>query len=276
MSITVKEIRRSRSHVSGANPTARREYLAWGSADGDAIELAVLAVAPDTVGPCAFDQIACEPNEKHEEVWDVVLSYAKVARKEPPATNDEEISFDLGSQTIKVKRSLGTVDVWFDDEAIDDAPDFSGGIGWNSDKKEFDGADKMIEQFSFSITKYIPATTVEAVGYMQTLRNAAFTTNDAEFRGFAIGEVLFIGASGNKRNADDYAITFKFLVSKNGTGLTVGGLEDIDKAGWDYLWELEEKSHDDDEAFVVAKTLAAYVEQIYGSSDFVESLGLTA
>lgn len=271
MSITVKEVRRSRQQVSGSNPTAKREYMAWGSAVGDDVEEAVLAVAPDTINSLVFDEIVSNPDEKDETVWEVSISYRKVNRREPPATNDEEISFDLGSQTVKVTQSLETMDSYGDSP-----PDFKGGIGYDSEKKGFEGCDKMVEVFSFSITKYVPAEIVEGAGYIQNLRDAAFHTNSVEFRGFDEGEVLFVGASGSKRNSEDYAVTFKFIVSRNATGLASGDVTGIVKAGWDYLWALYEQYHDEDNSFIARKTLAAYTERIYDPISLSTYLGVAA
>lgn len=89
--------------------------------------------------------------------------------------------------------------------------------------------------------------------------------NNAPFKGFAPGEVLFMGASGSQRGQDDWEITFRFAASPNAVGLTVGDIVGIDKKGWEYLWVRYADA--EDENTLVKQPIAAYVEKVYEEGD---------
>ncbi len=55
--------------------------------------------------------------------------------------------------------------------------------------------------------------------YKSTLFFLTACVNSDGFKGFAPGEVLFLGASGTQRGQEDWEITFKFAASPNATGL---------------------------------------------------------
>jgi hypothetical protein len=96
------------------------------------------------------------------------------------------------------------------------------------------------------------------------------TVNDATFRNFAAGEVLFLGASGTKQGNGWWQITFKFARERNATGLSVGAITGIAKGGWQYLWV----RYEDDvggagaNTALIKKAKAAYVETVYMSWSF--------
>jgi hypothetical protein len=99
------------------------------------------------------------------------------------------------------------------------------------------------------------------------------SVNNAAFRGFAAGEVLFLGASGSQRGQDDWEITFRFAASPNVTGLTVGSITNIDKRGWDYLWVRYADMEDTTAKALVKRPVAVYVEQVYPFAD-LSGLGI--
>lgn len=273
MPVTVKQTRRSKSHTSSASPTAKREYMAWGSADGDAIEAAVNLIAPSTVNGLIFDSSDFAPHDDDETVWDCVYSYSKQGSSEQTGIGDEEISFNLGSQTVKVLQSYNTTRFA---PAGKKAPDFKGGIGYDSEKKQFVGCDRLIEQFTFSITKNFAKATVESPPFIQNLRAAAFHTNDAQFRSFQPGEVHFVGAAGNKRSSSLYAITFNFAVGKNASNLQAGDVRVTTKKAWDYLWILYEEIEDTEAKFITPRPKAGYVEGLYDPISFPQYLQVPA
>ncbi|RMF94392.1 MAG: hypothetical protein D6741_12675, partial [Planctomycetota bacterium] len=114
---------------------------------------------------------------------------------------------------------------------------------------------------------YIDASLVTDA-YKATLYNLTGTVNNATFRNFAAGEVLFMGASGSKRGPGDWEITFRFAASPNVTGLTIGEITGINKNGWDYLWVAYADDVDDAAKELIKKPIAAYVERVYRYTDF--------
>ena len=95
--------------------------------------------------------------------------------------------------------------------------------------------------------------------------------NIGKFKGYAPGEVLFLGASGTRQGNhpdDDWEITFRFAVSPNQTDLKVGDLTVKEKLGWDYLWVRYADDVSEDRKSLIKKPEAAYVERVYQAADF--------
>ncbi len=107
----------------------------------------------------------------------------------------------------------------------DDPPDFQGAIGFSTDSVE--GTDITIPVYNFKETHYIPALLVTPA-YKATLFALTGKVNPFPFKGFAPGEVLFLGASGSQRGTEDWEIAFKFAASPNATDLKVGDITGIE------------------------------------------------
>jgi hypothetical protein len=97
--------------------------------------------------------------------------------------------------------------------------------------------------------------------------------NASGFKGFAKGEVLFLGASGSKRGLDDWEITFRFAASPNVAGLNLGSIAGIAKEGWQYLWVRFIDDEDPTAKALIKRPVAAYVEQVYPYGNFA-NLGI--
>ncbi len=104
--------------------------------------------------------------------------------------------------------------------------------------------------------------------YKSTLFFLTACVNNDAFKGFAPGEVLFLGASGTQRGQEDWEITFKFAASPNATGLVIGEITGINKKGWEYLWVRYADAEDTTAKVLVKKPIAVYVEQVYPMAAF--------
>lgn len=91
--------------------------------------------------------------------------------------------------------------------------------------------------------------------------------------GLAAGECLFLGASGSKRGAEDWEITYRFAGSPNRTGLVVGPITGISKKGWEYMWVRYADSEDAAARTIVKKPVAVYIERVYEEGNFA-ALGI--
>jgi hypothetical protein len=86
--------------------------------------------------------------------------------------------------------------------------------------------------------------------------------NSAPWRGYLAGEVLFVGASGSKKNQDQpWEITYKFQVSETRRNFKVGVITVTEKRGWDYLW-CQYRSAVADGKWV-KQVVGVYIEQVY-------------
>jgi hypothetical protein len=145
------------------------------------------------------------------------------------------------------------------------APNFFGAIGVTDDRVE--GTDITVPVFNFTETHYILNELVTPA-YKLALFNLTGKVNGATFKGFAKGEVLFLGASGSKRGLDDWEITFRFAASPNVSGLSLGSITGISKEGWNYLWVRFTDDEDATAKALIKRPVAAYVEQVYPYGSF--------
>lgn len=144
-----------------------------------------------------------------------------------------------------------------------DAPDHQGAIGVTKDSVA--GTDVVVPKLEFSITRDLNVLTL---AYIQTLKSLTGKLADAEYMGFAKGELLFLGASGAGATGDKKPrVTYKYAVSENKEDIFIS--DDLTvpaKLGWEYLWVTYEDSIDSN-GNLVAKPAAAYVEEVYEFAD---------
>ena len=129
------------------------------------------------------------------------------------------------------------------------------------------GVDITVPVYNFSETHYLAASAVTQA-YKNTLFALTGRVNNAPFKGLAAGECLFLGASGSKRGTDDWEITYRFAGSPNRSGMTIGPITGVSKAGWDYMWVRYADTEDDDAKTIVKRPIAVYIERVYDVADF--------
>jgi len=265
MAFTVEERDTGRTITSGDSPAvALRFVVRGGGADAGNDEGALGAL--ESGAPAAFlglprRGVRLEP--AGPGLWGGEASYAPVRPGgAQPQTGQSAFAFDTGGGTQHLTQSLATVDSFAPPGAA--APDFQGAIGATAESVE--GVDIVVPVFQFSETHALPDAVV-TTAYKAAVMLATGTVNNAAFRGFAAGEVLFLGASGAKRGAPggdgDWDVTFRFGVSPNRANLAVGPITGIAKKGWEYLWVRYEDAEDDAAKAIVKRPVAAYVERVY-------------
>ncbi len=164
--------------------------------------------------------------------WRGTASYKKQSKEKPELqTNESSYQFETGGGNMHITHSLSTIQSLR--RGGGPIIDFKQAIGFNGD--EVAGCDIIAPAFSFSETHVLPAAAVTGA-YKLALFAATGKVNNASFKGFAAGEVLFLGAAGSKRGDGDWEITYRFAASANATGMTIGGISGINKKGWEYLW----------------------------------------
>lgn len=114
-------------------------------------------------------------------------------------------------------------------------------------------------------------------GYLQTLRDLSFTVNNADFRGFQEGEVLFNGISAAQQEGSVWALTFQFQVRRNESWnvslITSNGDtndEVGEKEGWEYLWtrNVRRTVEKDGLGIQYHGPWSVHVAQVYKKEDF--------
>lgn len=262
MPIDVYEKWDSRELTLGENASAELRYVVRGTdSDADAY-----AAAKDA-SPIAYAGLYRQTIQLEriaDDTWEASVQYGQ----RPPANQNETLpdlssyEFDTTGGTQHITQSLHTRRRY----GVQIAPDLRGAIGVTKDGVE--GVDITVPVFHFSETHRLPDAVVTP-WYVNTLFSLTGTVNDAPFRMFQAGEVLFLGASGSKRGMDLWEITFRFAANPNVSGLQIGEITNIEKQGWDYLWVRYTDWVDEYSNLLVKKPVNVYIEQVYRSGNFM-------
>jgi hypothetical protein len=245
----------SRAFTNGQNQGGRElVYDVVDTDDESEVESLILGQAPSIYQSRTLDSISAEPFGGG--VW---KGYARYIQWE----DTKEYTFETGGGTTRITQSIATIASYAPPGLT--APNFNGAIGVSEDRVE--GVDIVIPAFQFSETHIFSDASVSQA-YKDVLTVLTGRVNAATFRNRAEGEVLFLGASGSRRGDGMWPITFRFSVSPNATGLTVGGITGIDKGGWHYLWARYGDFADMTSFSLVKRATAIVVDQVYYPGNF--------
>ena len=263
---TVTERFESQRVSRGPDASAELSFTIEGAADATAALDALESAAPVSYDFLPRGTLTVEP--LGETMWLGTVRYALESSTEPQPTGGSTFSFDTGGGTQHITQSLATVGSYSTPSGI--APDYKGAIGVTKDNVA--GVDIKVPLYQFQETHYLDDADVTNA-YKGTLFSLTGKVNNATFKGFAAGECLFLGATGTKRNSEDWEITYRFAASPNRSNITIGGITGINKKGWEYLWVRYEDVKDETAGRIVKQPQSAYVEKVYEEGDF-SALGI--
>ncbi|MBI9017378.1 MAG: hypothetical protein JEZ07_08980 [Phycisphaerae bacterium] len=260
MSITIEEKYGSPFLRRGLNASATLVYLISGTAsEFDAIST-LAGNAPTVFSFMQRKSYSVKPISN--TIWEGRADYGANA----PDTSTFTTSFDTTGGTQHITQSLENLGNYA--PAGKTAPDFMGAIGVT--KNSVQGVDVPVPVFKWQETHYITNANDNALVY----RNLTGCTNDAAFRGFAAGEVRFLGASGEYDGASSkWRVTFKFESGVHITNLAVGDITVTAKPAWAYLWVRHGTAEDNAANTLVQRPMSAHVELVSPDADF-SSLGI--
>jgi len=251
----------SRSQTWGTQYSAELNFIAKGCADEAAVRTLAQANVPGTYSGlfCLSIEIVSRINV---DTWKVTARYG-VPQPYQEDTPQPTIAFDTGGGTQHITQSIQTVGRY----GSSASHQLGGAIGY--DGENVAGVDITIPVWNWQETHYLSAAQLNAPVYY------ALTgmVNADNFRGYFPGEVLFLGASGQKRGEGKWELTFKFAASPNSVNLSVGSLTGISKNGWEYLWVQYAEDVDATAKVRIKKPVAVYIEKVYDSGPF-SSLGI--
>jgi hypothetical protein len=237
--------------VSSDRPTLSIQYMVRDAADEAAVKSAIASGTPSSFGVLTRTSYTID-ERVDETTWKVTKTWER-----PDIVEDEpDVAFDTGGLTQHIKQSISTVASYGDNP-----PDNQGAIGFDGENVQ--GVDITVPQFSWKETHLLES--VDAA-YFGTIFSCTGKVNDGSFRGFSAGEVLFLGANGSRKRSGEWEITFSFSASQNLTSQTIGGIVNINKGGWEYLWV--RYAEDVDGNRLIRKPVAVYVEKVYEEADF--------
>lgn len=262
MTLTVKERWRSPATGEGENAFVDSTWIVRGTDDAFVAKTALAAGTPSV-----WDGLVRQSYEiggrLGKTTWAGGVRYGRRKKKEP---GDSTYQFDTSGGTQHITQALATIGTYVPAGA--GVPDFHGAIGATLDSVE--GVDIVIPTYAFSETHYLAQSAVTGA-YKAVLFSLTGRVNNSVFRGFAVGEVLFLGASGSLKgdaSDDPWEISFKFAASPNVTNLMIGSITVPAKEGWQYLWVRYEDT-DDPAKLLVKRPVAAVVQRVYEYGNFV-------
>ncbi len=187
-----------------------------------------------------------------------------------PEAGTVRFNFDTtgATQHITTARKLDTFGA--------EAPDFGDCLNVERDGSNIQvaGVDIVIPTYKWQETIVVHFTNkADFDTYAGVLKGLTGRVNDATFRDFEAGEVLFLGAQGGgtrRINADasfDAEITYSFGQSTNLTGEEIGDITGIAKRGWEYLWAYFKRGTDGANN-LVPKAVGVYIHEPYQVGNF--------
>jgi hypothetical protein len=242
--------------TTGASPSARLVYTVTGATDENDALAAVASTAPATYNGMPRSSRSAETIDASTFV--VSVTY-QPGRFESAASALVRYEFDTTGGSEQAFVALSTINTYAAPGA-GTAPDMKGGINVTNDGPQ--GVSRAVPVYNFSETHTIAAAAMTA-GYKATIFGLTGKVNNATYKGFAAGEVLFLGARGASNANGDFEITFSFSALPNVSGATFGPFTGVTKKGWDYLWVYSEEEEDATAKRVVKRPVAAYVVQVF-------------
>ena len=262
--IEVVEKFESRYIDTGEDPRVELLYNVFGTTDDVEAYAALVNASPPYYAPTSLLIVARKRATLRRvgpQLWEGVVQYGAYGQLELPG--ESSFAFDTGGGTQHITQSLQTVAL--EAPPGKSAPNFKGAIG--ATQHAVEGVDIVVPVYQFSETHYLlDALVTEA--YKITLSLLTGKVNEGLFKGFEMGECLFLGASGSKRGTGDWEIGFRFAASPNVTDLTIGDITGVNKKGWEYLWVRYMDATDEAANAPVKIPQAAYVERVYEYGDF--------
>jgi hypothetical protein len=203
-----------------------------------------------------------------DEAWQLTINYEKTgADDDATAPLKRARSFDTTGGTQHKTQAEA------ESRFGSNAPDQQKAIG--VDSNGVNGVDIVVPQLSWQESYDVPNSYVTSA-WIRGVAGVTGTTNNAAFRGFEAGEVLFLGCSGSQewddqKGSGPWSLSFRFAASKNVTGETIGDITGIAKKGHEYLWVRYEDAVSS--GSLLKKPKAVYVNKVYKDSNF-SALGI--
>lgn len=245
----------------GSFGSASRTWHVFGSTDIEDISAEILSVAPADWLLLGRDDDNITISEMGHAAWMCSVPYNKASYDAglPPAS----FSFRIGGRSQKIYEApvISTTAA-----SGMTAKNFRGGI--NVDQKgKVDGTDIPARGFTFEMEHWI-TTGALTNSYLSTLVSTCTRYNNASFRGFAAGEVLYLGCTGTQDAGGKYRLYHQFEASPNITSGSVanGQITGVNKKGWEYLWVSWAPTVESNQSTL--KPIAAYVHGWTTSADF--------
>ena len=256
----VTELFDKRTETLSARPTAEVQYLVSGAIDEAEVKTEAQNAIPLIYSGLLRKVIVLE-ERLDASSWRVTAHYGIPEVDDAGQTPDPVETFDTGGGQQHITQSLSTISRHGPAASVE----LKGAIGF--DGEQVQGVDITVPVYNFTETQYFEDAEV-TFAYRGIIMRLTGRVNDAPFKGFQAGEVLFLGASGSRRVSELWEITFRFAGLPNRTSFQVGDILVPAKKGWEYLWVQYGKDVDIAVKQIIKKPIAVYIEKVYELGDF--------
>lgn len=144
-------------------------------------------------------------------------------------------SFDTSGGSEHITRAIAQVHF---PTTAKDANKFIGWNGKSGDDCEIAGADIVVANMRESYTRIIKKSKIDNA-FKRSLARVTGKVNKTAFKGWAAGEVLFLGASYSATEDDrKIAVTYNFAIRENEPAQKIGDIAIPAKKGWWVIWQM--------------------------------------
>ncbi len=256
-------------NAKGVFTSVEIPYVVFEVADEDAALSAVLAETPRTYGALPLESVGINSREN-----DSTYKVNAIYKKETSSSDDDDdddpettVSFDCGggskhmTHSLRQTRAFGTKDA-------------GGAIGWNGksgSEMEITGIDIPTAQLRETYTRVMKLSRI-STSFKRNVAALVGKVNSGGFKGWAAGEVMFLGMSYScpDKRSTKVSVAFNFAIQPNESGARVGG-QSVSKKGFEYVWALSKTSAEN--GAPKAEVEAIYVDQVCEYASF-GALGL--
>jgi len=264
MAVTIFEKFGSGAGQESSGPGSRQvlAYIAFGTSDDKAIKTAIQNHAPPTYDGLIAESYTIDPIGP--DLWDVAVSYVDPSRKQeaPITAGSYRHEFSTSGGNVHLTHGLAVRSYAPTGKT---APNYTGAINVRNNIVE--GCDIISPMMRHTIRKRISRAVITE-SYINNLAYLTGKVNNAVFRGYAKGEVLFMGADGQQGTEIDPEVSFDFMISRNLSGLSYGAISNVIKYGHEFLWVDYEAQDDATASALIQKPRAVYCHQVYEFGDF--------
>jgi hypothetical protein len=197
-----------------------------------------------------------------DDAWQVTIQYEKNGADDGNEPLKRARSFDTSGGTQHITQAHA-------ETIFGGGPSYENAIG--VDDNAVNGVDIVVPALQWQESYDVPNTYITNA-YIKSVAGVTGTVNNSSFRGFAAGEVLFVGCAGSQEWDDEkgrgpWSLSYRFVASQNVTGQTVGTLS-VNKKGHEYLWVVYQNENDSETVSMVKRPKYAYVNKVYRDGDF--------
>lgn len=273
------------AHWAKVCVSAEIKYLVLNHTNKRAAIEAVLNTAPATYGANAnssgnngelrFKEVRFDGYDGEESAnvkCTAVYSNDNNQYADDSSEGEATMSFDCGGGTKHVVHAIkqGKIVNSAISYAADDA---GGGIGWNGksgSEAEFSGVDVPTADMREVYTKLIPISKLTA-SYKKSLATLTGKVNNATFKGYEAGEVMFLGMSYTApvKGQKKVMATYNFRISPNETNVKISGQTySVSKKGWQYAWARSKMVNNANSGTPQVEIDGVYISDVCESADF--------